>query len=334
MSIINTWPESKISQLKQLISEPKKQSLRKISKQLEIKIYLIKLKITELKLDYKWRTGKCEQIMDKILELVDRGLNSQEISHLTGIGFSSIACFCRTNHIDIKLHHHKKDWNNEIDNPLLIEAFNSSLNLRGIAKMFHKNTDFIAAKMDELGLFTEQRIKILMNQGLKTVDRKICWDCGEEKSLDSEFYKKTQKSCIECCQIKSKKLNDAIKEPNLKKIFSKRLAEAKGRLNREFDLTLEFLFELFENQGGKCFYTGDILADYTNSRNTVSLDRIDSNKGYTKDNTVLSTRKMNLLKNDLGIFELLDLVENIFKNTNQIKEKLEEQYKISLNSLN
>jgi hypothetical protein len=49
-----------------------------------------------------------------------------------------------------------------------------------------------------------------------------------------------------------------------------------------------------------------------------SIDRIDSNKGYTKSNIMIISQRANLLKNNLTIKELLTIANNIIKiHTNQ-----------------
>lgn len=63
------------------------------------------------------------------------------------------------------------------------------------------------------------------------------------------------------------------------------------RRNKEVNVTLEDLLEIWERQGGRCPYTGWEL---DNPQTTVrgiphhprraSVDRVDPNRGYTKDN--------------------------------------------------
>ena len=65
------------------------------------------------------------------------------------------------------------------------------------------------------------------------------------------------------------------------------------RRNKEFNLTLEYLKELWEKQNGRCSYTGWKLKNLPNlsyanqlplTPDRASLDRIDSSKGYVKGN--------------------------------------------------
>lgn len=69
----------------------------------------------------------------------------------------------------------------------------------------------------------------------------------------------------------------------------------------DYDLTKEFLIRLFLKQGGRCYWTGCQL--YTEGKihrhpRLISIDRIDSSRGYTQDNCVLSSFAANTAKND------------------------------------
>lgn len=71
------------------------------------------------------------------------------------------------------------------------------------------------------------------------------------------------------------------------------------------DLTIEFIWELFEAQEGKCKLSGlPIVLDASlgslnkngYQKGTASLDRIDSSKGYTRDNVQWVHKEINQMK--------------------------------------
>jgi hypothetical protein len=76
--------------------------------------------------------------------------------------------------------------------------------------------------------------------------------------------------------------------------------------NLEFDLTPDFVFEMYNNQNGLCSLTG-LKLDTQLKLNNVnynpyapSLDRIDANKGYTKENVRVVSVIANLSLNGFG----------------------------------
>ncbi len=66
----------------------------------------------------------------------------------------------------------------------------------------------------------------------------------------------------------------------------------------EFSITKEYAWNLFQEQGGKCFYTQlEIVLNTRNNSMTASIDRIDSSKGYVEGNIVWVHKDVNIMKN-------------------------------------
>lgn len=74
-----------------------------------------------------------------------------------------------------------------------------------------------------------------------------------------------------------------------------------------FDLTLEQL----ESMPMVCHYTGNALALESNQWNTISLDRLDSSKGYTINNVVYCCSFVNLMKHTLSYDAFIKSCETI-----------------------
>ena len=69
-----------------------------------------------------------------------------------------------------------------------------------------------------------------------------------------------------------------------------------------FDITIEYIWELFLKQNCKCAISGmdiDFGTRFLKSDCTASLDRIDSSLGYTKDNIQWTHKIINVMKMDL-----------------------------------
>ena len=145
---------------------------------------------------------------------------------------------------------------------------------------------------------------------------RTCNICGETKPLKS--FPKTGKwhlkKCQNCYATTYRKYNMA-KATRLRRFIHdcKRKSE---RMSWTFNLTVEFLEELFEEQKGLCPITGFEMTlegtrEFKKKRFTASLDRIDSGKGYTKDNVWFVTLQANYMKSQLTMEELVNWCQRI-----------------------
>ena len=95
---------------------------------------------------------------------------------------------------------------------------------------------------------------------------------------------------------------------DLRQLYSQIKNGAKKR-DIPFDLTLTDLYEL--SFPITCPVLGIPLAFNSGKPldNSYSVDRIDSNKGYTKDNIVIVSNRANTLKSNASLDEMKMLVE-------------------------
>jgi hypothetical protein len=82
---------------------------------------------------------------------------------------------------------------------------------------------------------------------------------------------------------------------------------------KEFTLTLEQIIDLWNKQEGKCALSGlDMTYDKTKISNrtpyTISLDRIDSGKGYTYNNCRLIVWALNALIGNFGYESVFPII--------------------------
>jgi hypothetical protein len=105
--------------------------------------------------------------------------------------------------------------------------------------------------------------------------------------------------------------------------FFKKIQSNAIKRGLSFDLDIDYLWDLFLKQNKKCALTGvDInIVNATISKNhhlnTASLDRIDSSKGYEKDNIRWVHKTINHIKSDIDDNDLIYLCHLIAK-TNPI----------------
>ena len=91
----------------------------------------------------------------------------------------------------------------------------------------------------------------------------------------------------------------------------------------EFNLTYEQALAQLERQDYCCYYTGRKLSKKRLTINkklkrhnfNPSIDRIDSNKGYTPDNIVWTLSAVNYMKGELSVVDFMTLVAEICANT-------------------
>ena len=70
-------------------------------------------------------------------------------------------------------------------------------------------------------------------------------------------------------------------------------------------------FKDLESMPQKCFYTGVDLTLVTQQPNTISLDRLDSTKGYTVDNVVFCCSDINFMKQEFSVDKFLFLCQSV-----------------------
>jgi hypothetical protein len=150
---------------------------------------------------------------------------------------------------------------------------------------------------------------------------KYCASCGMKLPI-TEFSKKGKTKlgftqykswCKKCRRVKE----THFPIPPLKSI----MAHAKYRAKKnglDFGLTLEYLLELNDKQHGLCAISGISLNWESGKRpfDRASIDRIDSSKGYTLDNTQLVLDSVNRAKSDLPQEQFLELCKLIVNYNN------------------
>lgn len=129
--------------------------------------------------------------------------------------------------------------------------------------------------------------------------------CNECKTCQKLRYNKEREKLLQDDNYAWRyKLQQALKG-------TKRRSKFKNTYN---DLDLEFLMYLWNKQEGMCALTGIRMTYkfYEGRVNTnVSVDRIDSSKGYTKDNVQLVCMAANQMKNDLNMDEFINMCEMV-----------------------
>lgn len=88
-------------------------------------------------------------------------------------------------------------------------------------------------------------------------------------------------------------------------------------------LDIDYMMGIYDAQNGRCALSGrkmTYLRGHGNISTNISIDRIDSSKGYVKGNVQLVCRIVNLIKNEWDQEELIDFCRDII-NTAQKREE-------------
>jgi hypothetical protein len=127
---------------------------------------------------------------------------------------------------------------------------------------------------------------------------KTCRCCGISKSY-SEFYNK-RNDCKKCAIDRSTRNSISyvpLHERDIISRFKNLCTKAKKR-TKDFSIISSDLSDLWEKQNGRCAYTKLPLLATANQFNTVSLDRVDSSKGYVVGNIQLVCAAINKMKQE------------------------------------
>ncbi len=169
-------------------------------------------------------------------------------------------------------------------------------------------------------------IRLELKKQRDSLVEKVCKKCSTLKNIElfqKQYFKDgsycVRHKCIECCKEESNlryqknraegnKLSwNKSPESYISKLFYKA-----SKRNKEFSIQKEYLFSLYEKQNGLCAISGEKLTfDKDNVSSNISLDRIDSAKGYIEGNIQLVCAHINIMKWNKSTEELLSWCEKI-----------------------
>ena len=153
----------------------------------------------------------------------------------------------------------------------------------------------------------------------ETRQLKTCKTCGEDKPLDQ--FRLTNKrwrcnECRTCFQIKYRAYNKLPTTRVRHMVFDMNKSARKRKF--DCDITEADVFQMYDDQAGKCAITGFDMTlgssdDIIEKQYAASPDRIDNERGYTKDNVWLVAARANSLKSDMTLDDLLEWCKAVIK---------------------
>ena len=175
----------------------------------------------------------------------------------------------------------------------------------------------------------KEKQKILLNSNGDL----LCNTCKKYKNMNDfnrtkSFIDRFQReySCKECNYKRKQKANFESGEnipAFIRKAFNScKYRYSKSNKNLNFDITVEDIFNKIKEQNGNCAILG-IKMTYFRVRGKIhtnmSVDRIDSSKGYIKSNIQLTCHIANIMKMDLSMKDLIKYSKLIIKNNKNKK---------------
>lgn len=149
-------------------------------------------------------------------------------------------------------------------------------------------------------------------------DMKACFKCKTSKPF-SLFFKHSGTAdgyhswCKECCREGNarslKKLNSTIE--GRARVFLRNAKNSAAKRGQVFALTVADIAECWHTQWGVCAYSGRQMTLEAGQLNTVSIERINSDVGYTRENTILVCQAINRMKSDFELNEFYDLCRDV-----------------------
>jgi hypothetical protein len=145
------------------------------------------------------------------------------------------------------------------------------------------------------------------------MDTKLCVICNKIKTIDNFYKSQRGRKCIDCVlEMARKYKKNRRSNPDFRKIEGQKQKERRVRLWQNTlihdsryrgvnnSLTVDDINELFEKQNGLCYWFKIPLIPSNKHKHPQqpSLDRLDRNKGYVKDNVVLTCYSANIGRNE------------------------------------
>ena len=146
---------------------------------------------------------------------------------------------------------------------------------------------------------------------------KVKCDCGTEAyKLPIELlYENRDFQCEKCAQkeraLQTTLANGRVGDLTLTEHTRlRRSAEKRGYV---FEVSIEYLWNLFQEQKQICAITGDYIPNIEDA----SLDRIDSSKGYIEGNVQWVTYQANVSKHTMTMKQLYEFCRKVLNHANQ-----------------
>jgi hypothetical protein len=175
------------------------------------------------------------------------------------------------------------------------------------------HTKFTVVPGDKFGKLTV--VKELPKDKNKRKIECVC-DCGTIVITNPWQLENKNTHCYKCAKIPRYKGTEHFTGEYLCRIRNR----AKNH-DIFFEITCNDLETKYLEQNGQCYYTGKTFEKKaTKSDNDISVDRIDSSKGYTIDNIVLCLPSINFAKQSLSHDDFIKMCGQVISHFNRERD--------------
>lgn len=156
-----------------------------------------------------------------------------------------------------------------------------------------------------------------------------CLVCYTKYDLSTDSIKSNIGGCSSCSRASQPKgINSRYWRGGkyISSIFLSNVKRGARKRNIPCEVTLEDLDSIWEAQEGRCVYTGRKLT--LNGDCTASLDRIDSSRGYLKENVQFLHKNVNIAKWAMSEENFFSMIKEIYENVwveNNVSNSLYEE---------
>lgn len=180
------------------------------------------------------------------------------------------------------------------------DIYNKSHNLGGIKNIKKMLSDKKIIKLTDEEIIKEKTITKDQQMIFCSYSRKRC-------SLCNIFFMSNDKNSLYCRVCESKVKTEYDKEYlDIAITLNNRTRISATHRGLDKLINVHDIYRKIIEQKGKCYYTGLDLKGYSiGEKDSPSIDRLDSSKGYTKDNIVICKAWANIMKmeSDFNIFK-------------------------------
>lgn len=196
-----------------------------------------------------------------------------------------------------------------------------------IAKTLNRAQPSISRKLRQLGLVSQKAQRISESRKLHEWGQQRCLRCRTIYPRDNKHFNRLKtgfQSVCKQCQTTMTTTAYYAAHDSLEHAIKHKLAKAKRYHRARFQeyLSVSDAIGLFHAQHGLCYYSGRPMTYLPHQPTSLSMDRLDPSKSYTKDNVVFCCSQINYMKQDLLPEEFIQLCSCITEYAIRPKEQL------------